>query len=268
MTFATKGKPNLPWGHWLFATDDRFRSGGLRDENGRVWSSVREAFWCGRLGMDGTSKVVMEEKLEFLLGVLTTMRARQLHSREATEDIFAGSTMFQRFYMLWLFSVGLTGGPGGDYMAPLTDEALSALRMLMVTRSPRFGFVPLGLETLRALASPRCDAESQEAWFANADAVAAKLPYRFMRQDIVDQHAIVLVGDELGDGIPIGRTLWSQTFVDEATRDSFFRWLCIRMERWETWGVGAYRNGASSLTQHLLSLVAAGMPTLTNTEDL
>ena len=85
--------------------------------------------------------------------------------------------------------------------------------------------------------------------------MSAKLPFRFERRELWRKPALALVGDGLGEVVPLRRTLWMQSFSDNPSRDRFHVWLAHRLDRWEAWGGMAYQRGAPVLTQHLLAMV-------------
>jgi hypothetical protein len=73
----TQRNPNLPWGYWLTEIDGLSVRERYRDEEGNLWSSVREYFWVVRLGMGRLIHVeVMHHALEFLLAYLVTVDRR------------------------------------------------------------------------------------------------------------------------------------------------------------------------------------------------
>jgi len=245
--------PQLPWGYWLH------QDGGhplLVDDEGRRWSSVREAFWVARLGMRSESLAFMDSELERLTAVLAAMDRRRVPIAEAAHDIFAGERRFEQFYRLWLHGVGLTAGHG-SFGGGLSDEGGAALIMLAATRPSRVRYVGVGLEAISTM-TPR-DASDPEtsAWLDRVDAAAARLQFRFVRHELWRKPSIALVGDGLGGEVPIRRTIWTQTFSDHGSRDGFLVWLAERLDRWETWGLMAYERGAPQLTQHLLATFAA-----------
>ena len=83
------------------------------------------------------------------------------------------------------------------------------------------------------------------------------LQYRFIRQDLGQQAAIVLAGVGLGPNIPLTRVLWSMLFSDNYARDRMLVWMNERVDRWQDWGGLAYRQGARALTERLLQLAFA-----------
>ena len=91
---------DLPWGWWL-----RADASGFKDDEGRSWRSVRDAYWQGQLGFPSIH--VSGEQLDLLTRVLTSIDRRWLGETENRHDLFGGDMFFWRFYMCWIASIGL-----------------------------------------------------------------------------------------------------------------------------------------------------------------
>lgn len=251
MRYEDLRNPALPWGHWLHA-DGAAYAEPLVDEHGRRFKTVREAFWIGRLGMPDSLN--MEENLERLAAYLAVISRRVVRVDESAHDLFAGEQDFERFYRSWVYAQGLTGGapPFGD---GISAEGYAALVMLASTRPSQIRGIPLGSEAIATLAPSKASEVEIATWLDHVEAVSAKLPFRFKRQELWRKPALALVGDGLGEVVPLRRTLWMQSFSDSRSRDRFHVWLAHRLDRWESWGTMAYLRGAPVLTQHLLAMV-------------
>ena len=260
MSYEERRNPHLPWGYWLLATTVSGRP-TLEDEEGRCWASVREAFWGGRLGMDVENRRLMNQQLELMLGVLAAHDRRIVVSVESVEDMFQGSHLFLVTYISWLKSEGLLTQKSkpGSLSPALTPEGQAVLIMLASTRIPGAAAIPVGPDAVRSLSGEPSRHDERERWFKEVDTFAAKQRFFFQRTEVAGRSGIVLIGERMGRRIPIRRVLWSQSFADEESRDAFYLWLCMRLDRWEAWGEAAFMRGAARLTQHLVSLMAAEM---------
>lgn len=251
MRYEDIRNPALPWGYWLHA-DGAGYGAALVDEQGRRWNTVREAFWIGRLGMP--SSLMIEEHLERLMAYLAATGRRVVHVDERAHDLFAGEQDFERFYRTWVYSHGLTGGDP-PFGTGVGAEGHAALVMLASTRPSQVRGIPVGSDAIATLAPSKASDEATAAWLDRVEAMSAKLPFRFERRELWRKPAVALVGDGLGEVVPLRRTLWMQSFSDNSSRDRFHVWLAHRLDRWEAWGKMAYGRGAPVLTQHLLAMV-------------
>jgi hypothetical protein len=244
--YERRRHPELPWGYWLREQDDK-----RIDEDGEAWDSVRHCLWGGRLGMEGVHRA-FEEPLELMFTVLTLVRHRLSGLEHDVNDLFEGSWLFARHYLIWLAREGLLTP---DQNA-LTPEGLAVLRMLAATQPVGRPPVPLSVPTLLE----RCGydrgetREMREHVLKAQEAFARDLPYRFVREEVADKPGITLVGVELGQRMPLTRVLWSMRFADDYARDRMFVWLAHRVDRWPAWGKLAYSRGARALSDVLLQL--------------
>jgi hypothetical protein len=251
MTYEDIRNPALPWGYWLHA-DGAAHGPPLVDGQGRRWNTVREAFWVDRLGM--TASPFAEEQLERLTAYLAAVSRRVVHVEESAHDLFAGEQDFERFYRIWVDARGLTAG-AGPFGSGISTEGHAALVMLVMTRPSQIRSIPVGSEAIAKLAPSKASIPEAAAWLDRVEAFAARLPFRFERRQLWRKPAVALVGDVLGDVMPLRRTLWMQTFLDHQTRDRFHTWLAYRLDRWEAWGSIAHVHGGPMLTQHFLAMM-------------
>lgn len=242
----------LPWGYWCRSSGSEWPP--LYDEQGNEWRSLREYFWIDRLGMANASEHDREHALEVLLSVLVAIDRRVIYSEEKVIDLFGSSWQLARqFFGSWLEGLGLTGhGLTGD----LTHEGRAVMVMLASTRSREAAAIPIGLPVFKATTGPDLgeDPVMREQIMGRCDEFAAKLEYRFVRDDLTGLPGIMLIGPPDGANVPLARTLWSMDFPHAYERDRLFRWLTDRIDRWESWAERALQNGAPALTEHLLRL--------------
>jgi hypothetical protein len=156
-----------------------------------------------------------------------------------------------------VYSHALTGGDP-PFGSGISAEGHAALVMLASTRPSQVRGIPVGNESIQTLAPSKASDTKTAAWLDRVEALAARLPYRFERRELWRKPAVALVGDGLGDVMPLRRTLWLQSFLDNQSRDRFHVWLAHRLDRWESWGEMAYRRGAPVLTQHFLAMLMTG----------
>ncbi len=265
MTYEERYNPNLPWGYWLHA--DGGHHPLLIDGDGRRWSSVREAFWVGRLGMRVRDDRAMAEQLERMTAVLAAMSRRVIGVTEDVHDLFKGDAEYKRFYDLWLMREGLVASDQADNShfsdggRHVSSEGIAVLVMLASTRDPAVRFIPAGRAAMDTITPPETAEAERAAWLDRVEEFAKRLPFRFVRKDLSGKPTVALIGDGLGENVPIRRTIWMQTFADTDGRDLFHVWLASRLDRWEAWGETAMSEGAPILTQHLFALYVAD-PTL------
>lgn len=242
----------MPWSWWLRVVDDE-----LQDPDGNTWSSVREAFWRGRLGFPDTH--VAHEQHELLLRVLMSIERPYGDGVERNHDLFNGDMAAWRFYMCWLHSVGLTvpTQERWGFDGPLSPEGCSVLAMLQATREPGHAVLSFTavLESVRRAGRTVAD-DGREQVLRSFERGVARLHFLFAREDLAGRPVVTLTG--FGDGrMPLRRVIWSQSFADTDVRDNFFGWLAQRVDRWEDWGAMAFHKGTDALTTHLLGLLAA-----------
>ncbi len=251
-SYGADRNPELHWGYWLTVND--LEQPPLLDEEGRGWQSVRQYFWVDHLGMKDGAAQDREEALEVLLSVLAAIDRQVVRIEEKVVDLFDDSWhLCRQFFGPFLEGRGLTEhGVNGS----LTSEGKAVLKMLASTRGRNMAPVPIGLPVFRALDGPTADKDAflREAIMEQCEIFAAKLAFRFARTEIAGKPAIKFTGPPVGDNVPLARTLWSMAFPHEYERDRLYRWLVDRIDRWESWAERIRRDGAQSLSEHLLRL--------------
>jgi hypothetical protein len=253
--------PRFAWGYWMTidAIGDPERP--LIDENGRRWSTLREALWVDRLGMGGDRfGHHAEEQVEFLLTVLATMHRAPPAVHEQVVDVFKGSWHCAQHYESWLLAQGLF--EMDNLSRPqLSAEGFAVLAMLAATRPFALAAKPIGLLSLARFAEIKPDSDSTTLQHAITEAEAAlpSMPLRFGRIIIGGMPSVVLIGS--AQTVLLQReTLWSLSFDDPYERDLLFLWMLERADRWEHWGAIVKANDARALTEHLLTLQLAKAP--------
>lgn len=259
MTELDEEAAMLPWGHWL-----RMKPGAgemiLIDEDGREWRSVREAFFHGMLGFNDVTphfrEIELERMLVYLLGASGPFGVSDIPSRVG--ELFQDST-FGSFYKHWLGSHGLMQKDRRTHVqdAWVTRKGRSVAKMLLATRPPGLAALHPGIDSL-LVAGGRVK-EVDRTSFERGDDGVEHMRYAFVRERLGRQPSISLVHRDPSLRMPLVRTIWTQTFADESSRDAYHVWMSGRPERWNAWGEIAYRSGAATLTRHLLSLLASEM---------
>lgn len=247
----------LPWGWWL-----RAERGGFVDDRGRVWRSVRDAFWEGELGFPPVH--FAPEQHELMLRAMTAIQFGWRGVAEQQHDVFDGDMMFWRFHHCWLASIGmLETSPEGGGKSPWSN-ALSAglsalgrsvLMMLQGTREPEFERLPMAAVVAAVTANHGLDAEARERALAKFEHEVGFRRHLFAREGIGKHRMVTLTGITAGARMPTRNIAWSQSFADARSRDDMFAWLAARVHRWDDWGELAHRKGADALTRHLLSVI-------------
>lgn len=259
ISYSDRRNPNLPWGYWLVADETEAGVTSLTDEDGRHWSSVREAFWTGRLNMLPLRTEVRDESLEMLGSFLAVLDRRIIGIEEQVNDLCHSNWWMTIILMTWLQSMGLIEAEGlGAYSSrdPLTPEGKAVLIMLASTRPAAHTPYPLGMSwiTARQGLDRGYDREVVSELIRRQEQYADGLNYRFTRTEIAGKPSIKLVGPDIQQTIPCRRTVWSMTFTDNYARDRFYLWLHERIDRWEAWGELASFKTAPALTTRLLEL--------------
>lgn len=251
-----------PWG-WHLRTVTKRRSTVILDEDGQDYPSIRDVFWLRRLGMSDFSPLIRDEQLERMLAVLASRWRGVINYSEARYSLFRYDAEFFRFYIYWMYSIGLLAIPrnSNDPMqAEPSDEGLAVLRMLAATRPLTLAGTPAGPEAIAALGPPDSDYECDRAKFTALEDSVRQLPFVFVREVLFDKPTISLLYRNMQDPIPMTRTLWSMPFFDQPSRDSMFLWLHDRLDRWTVFGELARSRGADALTQEVLALLMLSNP--------
>ncbi|MBA3863605.1 MAG: hypothetical protein C0517_06650 [Erythrobacter sp.] len=224
---------------------------GLMDEEGRVWPSLRDYLWEGRLGMTSSQAYPVDEGCELLLAVLHAMSIRLVTQEQSVQNFFLGIWREGRFFRAWLCGQGLTQG------SEVTVEGRAVMRMLAATRKVDApDLAPLEFPTLHPWngLDRGITRQQREKVMAAQEALGRLLRYRFIRQAVTGQPAIALIGYELGNNIPLTRVLWTLTFPDDYARDRLFAWIAHHLDCWQSWGEMAADSGSRALSEHLLLL--------------
>lgn len=239
----------LPWGWWLRAGRD-----GLEDANGRIWRSVRDAFWEGELGFPLAHLAI--EQHELMLRVMTSIKEGWF-GRESKHDVFNGDMMFWRFYQCWLASIGMIeASPWGSALeGGLSALGRSVLMMLQATREPEFERLPMAAVVAAVSAAKGLDAQARERALLEFEREVGFRRYIFAREGVGRRHLVTLNGIKVGARMPTRNVAWSQSFADATSRDDLFAWLAERVHCWDVWGELAYSKGADAFTRHLLSII-------------
>lgn len=246
--------PELPWGCWL-RIEPGDRGTVFVDEDGGRWTSVREAFWCGRLGMPGIDGEPPADQLE-LMHALLACRSRRGDPDEESQDLFRGDRLFQRSVLTWMAGHGLlTIDPGRHLLhAEVAPEGWAVMLMLDATRPVPVRQMRASGPSVRVLVELARGPVVGEERRRMVEASVEAWEVLFLRRTIGAKASIVL--SHRGDGpMPLMRTVWSLAFDDERLRDTFYDWLCDRADRWPDWAKVAGAYGGPKLTQRLLTVM-------------
>ncbi|THD35058.1 MAG: hypothetical protein E7773_11375 [Sphingomonas sp.] len=244
----------LPWGWWL-----RECPGGFEDAAGRVWPSVRNAFWEGELGFPPVH--FAREQHELMLRAMTGIEAGW-HGRESKSDLFDGDMAFWRFHQCWLASIGMVETSRSSPWATALEAGLSplgrsVLMMLQATREPEFERLPMAAVVAAVTAAKGLEDEARERALLRFEREVGFRRHVFAREVVGRRSVVTLTGIKVGARMPTRNVAWSQSFADARSRDDLFAWLAERVHRWDAWGEIAYEKGADALTRHLLSVIVA-----------
>lgn len=246
--------PALPWGYWLTSTGKVPGEPPLVDEDGRVWKSVRQAFWVGRLGLPELHDTWVNPILEFIMCYLAIVDGRFVPRQERVRDIFLGDGHFDTFFGAWLEASGLVS----RHRSELTAEGRCALLMLIATRTREDAEDDVGLgwiDARRGLAGP-AERGATADMVRESEPVAARMTHRFAVDEIAGRPAVKLIGLRITREIPVRSTVWSMSWPDRDrhARDCFYLWLLERIDRWDDWSGLVADHGSRALTEHLMRL--------------
>jgi hypothetical protein len=256
---------DLPWGYWLRAVPGTSNV-TLIDEDGREWSSVRAAFWHGRCGFaergdHGRGNHDRDAHLEPLLLLLNADVQDSARSRSIDMDLSKEETHYFPLVREWILTSGLIDErPGGGWVP--TAEGRAVARMLIATRSPALPAIHPRVEAVHARRHLG-DKEIDRVSFQRREA-GRNMTFAFTRETVVNRPAVSLLFRDIDAPLPLIRTLWVQTFADDASRDAFYGWLDLHIDRWHAWGARANKAGAYALTHHLVSIIATELMPLRN----
>lgn len=224
---------------------------GLMDEEGRVWPTLRDYLWIGRLGMTSSQAYPVDEGCELLLAILHAMSNRMVFEEQAVQEFFLGIWREARHFLAWLQGQGLIES------REVTLEGRAVMRMLAATREiDAPDLAPLDFPTLHSWnwLERGITRQRRERVMKTQEALGRMLRYRFIRQAVAGKPAIALIGYEMGNNIPLCRVLWTLSFPDDHARDRLFGWLAHHLDRWQAWGELAADDGSRALSEHLLLL--------------
>lgn len=257
--YEVRRNPNLPWGYWL-TIDNQNWGEPIVDEEGNRWQSIRHALWSSRLRMGHGPQLSPEakEQLEFLLSVLAAISRSIVSITETVIDLFGGRWHLAAHYGEWLAGQGLITRDSGLKGAKLTPEGQAILVALASTRDPALAARPLGFAGLMQFAALKPDPDdiAIERMIGKAEAALPQLHCQFVRHEIGNDPAIVLLG-RANAQFPMRETIWSITFGSAHERDLLYLWILARADRWERWVDIVGRQSAQALTEHLLVLRVA-----------
>lgn len=248
--------PDLPWGYWLTSAGDVHGEPPLVDEEGNHWSSVREAFWSGRLGLPEFHYRWVDAVLGFMMSYLAIHDSRFVDGQERVRDIFRGDGHLEQFFAAYMVAAGLM-----HRQHELTGEGRAVLLMLIATRSLDESEDELGLDWIsanRALVS-RADREMAADLVKQREMAASRMKHRFAADTIDGDPMVKLISFKITNEIPLRSTIWSMSWEDgdRHARDRFYLWLLKRIDRWDAWTKMVEDNGTRALTEHLMKLAFA-----------
>lgn len=248
--------PELPWGYWLKL--DGSGSQTLTDDEGRKWPTIRDAFWQGRLGFKKVNERTGAPMLELLLAVLVNKSRRASWGAERQTDIFGGNTLLEHHFNLWMVREGFLSPGDSDVWCggDITAEGWSVMLMLGATRpQPVRAMRPTSV-SVQELVSLGIGPLPAKERMREVEAASIKWPAAFQRRTVGTKFTIALEKRDAEAPVPVMRTVWSQTFADERSRDAFFDWLCVRVDRWQEWATLAWSESGTALNGRLMSLIA------------
>lgn len=232
------------------------------DPEGNRFTTLREAFWKGQLGMSDYNPAIVEPQIEFLHAYLASRIHWENEGREdmdgTTFDQFEGRHSWRWFYGYWAEAQGWVGNAARNPLeGPLTEEGAAVLLMLDATRSQDMLHKPLGRSSVQALVSAVFRNDTGEDRRRRFERESSGWPNRIERRTIGTIATLVLVGRPAQARIPALRILWSVDLPNEQARDALFDWCIDRAARWDDWAALAYRKGGAALTRLMLAMVAA-----------
>lgn len=249
--------PDLPWGNWLRGEHVDGSTVFIDDETGERWASLRAAFWNGRLGMSDYNREPPHELLETMHAVLVAAVRRKPTFYEQAHDLFESSKLYLCLFHLWLAREGLIElAENGHGAKAVTAEGMAVIHMLLATRPYDVRRQRPSAATIAQLFELGLGPEGREDRLARVEKAAARWDVAFLRRHEAGRPSIILSKRGVGV-VPIFETVWTLGLGSDEQRDRFYEWLCIRMDRWPTWGELATSYGSDRLTHHLLEAVVA-----------
>ena len=253
--YSDQRDADLPWGYWMRMRPHRQHM-MVEDHAGREWQSVREAFWCGRLGMSAfTTSRTMDQGCELLIAMLSVAtRNTATGASEVGADAMHGNQAMAAFLESWSIASGLViAKENNGRTSYISDEGWAVLLMLKATRPEELHGVTPGAKAVEIAGGPGL------VEIANPSVDLSGARFVFERVDIVGQAGIQLVDRNGGRGrMPIHEVVWS-LIMPKLECDRLFAWMCARSDRWQAWGTMTERRDANALTQHLLATYIASV---------
>lgn len=226
----------------------------LVDDDGREWSSVREAFWVGRLGLPWIYSNSANNIMEFIASYLAILDGRFVGPEERIRDIFLGDGHLDQFFRAYLLAAGLVNETDGRP----TPEGRAVLLMLIATRTREDAEEEVGLDWIIANRTVSGHSERREAveQVGRRERLASRMAHRFATDTIGGDPVVKLIGLRITREIPVRSTLWTMSWPDgnRYARDRFYLWLLERIDRWDDWSEMVTRQGARALTEHFMKL--------------
>lgn len=253
--YSDQRDSDLPWGYWMRMRSHR-QHVVVEDHDGREWQSVRQAFWCGRLGMSAfTTPQAMDQGCELLIAMLSVAaRSTVTGASEVGADAMHGNQAMAVFLESWSIASGLVVANGNNGRTSyISDEGWAVLLMLKATRPEELHGVAPGTRAVEIAGGAGL------VDIANPSVDLSGARFVFERVDIVGQAGIQLVDRNGGRGrMPIHEVVWS-LIMPKPECDRLFAWMCARSDRWQAWGTMTERRDANALTQHLLATYIASV---------
>lgn len=245
--------PDLPWGYWLTSSGRVHGEPPLVDEEGKQWSSVREAFWSGRLGLPDFHYRWIDGVLGFMMSYLAVHDSRFIEKEERIRDIFLGDGHLEQFFHTFMVAIGLM-----ETHQKLSPEGRAVLQMLIATRSEDESRDDVGFDWIIANRSfiPHDKRRKAAEMLEEREIVASRMRNRFAADTIDGYPVVKLVSFKVTDEIPLRSTIWSMSWEvgDRHARDTFYLWLLERVDRWDAWTEMVEQQGTRALTEHLMKL--------------
>lgn len=249
--------PDLPWGNWLRGEHVDGETVFVDEETGERWTSLRAAFWNGRLGMADQYGKTPNDLLETMHAVLMAVIRRSPTVHEQQHDLFQSSSLYRRLFHLWLGKEGLVDlTEDGHEAATVTAEGMAVIHMLLATRPYDVRKQRPSAATIAQLRELGLGPEGREERLARVEEAAARWDVAFLRRHEAGRPSIILSKRGVAV-VPIFETVWTLGLGSEGQRDRFYEWMCVRMDRWPDWGEMATSYGSDRLTHHLLEAVVA-----------
>lgn len=248
--------PDLPWGYWLTSSGELHGEPPLVDEEGKQWSSVREAFWSGRLGFPNVHYRWVDAVLGFMMSYLAIHDGRFVETQERIRAIFHGDGHLGEFFSAFMVATGFI-----ESSQKLTPEGRAVLIMLIATRSQEEAQDDVGMDWIsanRGFIPHRCRKDAADM-VEEREIAASRMRNRFAADHIDGCPVVKLVSFKVTNEIPLRSTIWSMSWEDgdRHARDCFYLWLLERIDQWDLWTGMVEEQGTRALTDHLMKLAFA-----------